>query len=362
MCGKKAMSGVPNINVAESVEDLKSLLKQQVTSLNFAKVQSLYLLKIKEVETVRHLAVLIGRSERTIHRWLSCYREGGIENLLSEPEKLGRPKKISVEEAALIQNELKDPEGFQSYKEIHFWLSIILEIPTSYITVYRLVRNELQAKLKVARPQNLKQLPGEVKIFQNNLSEQLQALLEKESEKVSQYLKVRFWCQDESRFGCHTIVRDKITIKGIKPLGNFQYNFQYLWLYGLIEPRTGSSFFYEFSHLDGECFNQYLTLFSQAFSEELHIIQLDNAPAHTATDLEIPDNIILFYQPPYCPEVNPIERVWLYLKNLLAWGNFNSLDNLRSKLYHLLNSLSNDTSGYLTGWSWILEALCLSGI
>jgi len=111
---------------------------------------------------------------------------------LSEPEKLGRPKKISVEEAALIQNELKDPEGFQSYKEIHFWVSIILEIPTSYITVYRLVRNELQAKLKVARSQNLKQLLGEVKIFQNNLSEQLQALLEKESEKVSQYLKVRF--------------------------------------------------------------------------------------------------------------------------------------------------------------------------
>ena len=86
----------------------------------------------------------------------------------------------------------------------------------------------------MARPQNLKQLPGEVKIFQNNLSEQLQALLEKEYEKVSQYLKVRFWCQDESRFSCHTIVRDKITIKGVKPLSNFQYNFQYLWLYGLI--------------------------------------------------------------------------------------------------------------------------------
>ena len=53
-----------------------------------------------------------------------------------------------MEEAALIQNELKDPEGFQSYKEIHFWVSIILEIPTSYITVYRLVKNELQAKLQ----------------------------------------------------------------------------------------------------------------------------------------------------------------------------------------------------------------------
>ena len=106
--------------------------------------------------------------------------------------------------------------------------------------------------------------------------------------------------------------------------------------------------------------HDYLTLFSQAFSEELHIIQLDNAPAPTATDLEIPAHIILFYQPPYCPEVNPIERVWLYLKNLLAWSNFNSPDNLRSKLYHLFSSLSNDTIDYLTGWSWILEALARS--
>jgi hypothetical protein len=148
---------------------------------------------------------------------------------LSEPEKLGRSKKISGEEAALIQNELKDTEGFQSYREIHFWLSVILEIPTSYINVYRLVRNELPAKLKVARPQNLKQLLWEVEMFPKNLSEQLRALLEKESEKVSQYLKLRFCCQDESRFRCPTIVRDKITIKGIKPLDNFQYNFQYLW-------------------------------------------------------------------------------------------------------------------------------------
>lgn len=356
------MSGVPNINISESAEDLKSLLKQQATSLNFAKVQSLYLLKINEVETVRHLAVLVGRSERTLHRWLNCYREGGIENLLAEPEKPGRPKKISVEEAAIIQNELKDPEGFQSYQEIHFWASVVLGISASYITVYRFVRYELQAKLKVARPQNLKQLPSEVEIYQNNLAKQLQALLEKESEQISQYSSVRFWCQDESRFGCHTIVRDKITLKGIKPIGDFQYKFQYLWLYGLIEPRTGRSFFYEFSHLDSQCFEQYLMLFSQAFSDELHIIQLDNAPAHTAGDLEIPDNIILFYQPPYCPEVNPIERVWLYLKNSLAWLNFNSLDNLRSKLDYLLNSLSNDTLGYLTGWSWILESLCLSGL
>ncbi|MDY6900662.1 MAG: transposase, partial [Cyanobacteriota bacterium] len=25
-------------------------------------------------------------------------------------------------------------------------------------------------------------------------------------------------------------------------------------------------------------------------------------------------NVILLFQPPYCPEVNPIERVWQYIK------------------------------------------------
>jgi len=34
---------------------------------------------------------------------------------------------------------------------------------------------------------------------------------------------------------------------------------------------------------------------TQAFPNELHILQVDNAPAHIAGHLEIPDNIILFF-------------------------------------------------------------------
>jgi hypothetical protein len=70
---KLAMLVVPEIDIVESVEDLKELMKQQKSSLAYAKVQSLYFLKMGEVETVRHLAVLMGRGERTIHRWLSKF-------------------------------------------------------------------------------------------------------------------------------------------------------------------------------------------------------------------------------------------------------------------------------------------------
>ncbi|PSO55069.1 MAG: hypothetical protein BRC40_01860 [Cyanobacteria bacterium QH_8_48_120] len=33
--------------------------------------------------------------------------------------------------------------------------------------------------------------------------------------------------------------------------------------------------------------------------------------------MTVPDNVVLLFQPPYCPEVNPIERVWQELKRWL---------------------------------------------
>jgi hypothetical protein len=89
------MSGVPKIEIIESVEELKLLMKQQKTGLGYAKVQSLYLLKIKLVENINYLAVIIGRGESTIHRWLQLYKQGGLNSLLEEPPKTGRPKKLA---------------------------------------------------------------------------------------------------------------------------------------------------------------------------------------------------------------------------------------------------------------------------
>jgi len=81
---------------------------------------------------VRHLALLVGRTERTVHRWLSLYREGGIERLLFEGNPTRRPKKVSTEEVAMLHRELSDPVGFNSYQEIHLWFSEIRENSVSY--------------------------------------------------------------------------------------------------------------------------------------------------------------------------------------------------------------------------------------
>jgi putative transposase len=46
--------------------------------------------------------------------------------------------------------------------------------------------------------------------------------------------------------------------------------------------------------------------------------------------LQIPGNVILLFQPPYCPDVNPIERLWHDLKQTLQWKLFEGLSELQS--------------------------------
>ncbi len=175
-------------------------------------------------------------------------------------------------------------------------------------------------------------------------------------------MPIRYWCQDETRIGLKTIPGKLITACGVKPKGLYQWLFEYLWLYGLVEPLTGDSFFYEFSHLDTACFEKFLELFSQAYPHEIHIIQLDNGRAHLGLDLSIPNNIILLFQPPYCPEVNPIERFWQEIKKILKNKVFDSLDFLQKTLGNILAQFSQINIASITGYDFILEALSVAGV
>ena len=143
---------------------------------------------------------------------------------------------------------------------------------------------------------------------------------------------MRYWSEDESRMGLHTIQRKKLTERGIKPQGKVQGDFIYLWLYGAVEPLTGESFFYEFTHLNTVCFEKFLELFAIKYPLDLHIIQVDNGGFHSSLNLSIPENVILLFQPAYRPEVNPIERLWGYIKEQLKWLRFEQIKELRAAL------------------------------
>ncbi|PLZ99156.1 hypothetical protein CEN50_08490 [Fischerella thermalis CCMEE 5268] len=120
----------------------------------------MYLLKTGQVETVQHLAVVLGRSRITVHRWLEQYRRSGLNSLLVQKKSPGRPKIIPEDVRSHIKEELKDPQGFKSYEEVQRWLLASEGIKASYKVVHEVVRYKLKAKLKAPRPRSLKQSSG----------------------------------------------------------------------------------------------------------------------------------------------------------------------------------------------------------
>ncbi|GAP99024.1 transposase [Leptolyngbya sp. NIES-2104] len=148
-----------------------------------------------------------------------------------------------------------------------------------------------------------------------------------------------------------------MTACGVKPIGAWQWLFKAFWIYGAVDPATGEAFFLEFSHVDTDCYQLFLDQFSQAYPETLNILQVDNGRFHTSKDLVVPENIILLFQPPYCPELNPIERLWQHLKANLKWASFKTLEQLRSKVDQLLTELTPEVIGSITGYDFILNAL-----
>ena len=76
----------------------------------------------------------------------------------------------------------------------------------------------------------------------------------------------------------------------------------------------------------------------------------------------IPDNIQLLFQPPYSPELNPIERLWQFIKDKLAWQLWTDLEQLISEVEFHIRQLTQPIVASLTGWDSILDALSVSGI
>jgi hypothetical protein len=59
----------------------------------------------------------------------------------------------------------------------------------------------------------------------------------------------------------------------------------------------------------------FLDAFAETIADDEHVAPvLDGAGWHGSKALRVPSNITLVPLPPYSPELNPVERVWLYLK------------------------------------------------
>lgn len=88
---------------------------------------------------------------------------------------------------------------------------------------------------------------------------------------------------------------------------------------------------------------------SKHLGNEEIILVMDGAGLHKSKDLSIPCNIQIVHLPPYCPELNPVERLWHYIKT----------HTIKNRIYDNLKTLENAICEYVENLDTeIIKSVC----
>jgi len=338
--------------IKESVAELEDRLRRQPDPRRKERLQLLLFIQNRQAHSRKDAARLLGRSRNTIGRWFCQYQQDGLDGLLDlyQPSGQTGQRTLPDEVYEALKTKLDQAEGFGGYLHLLGWLQAEHNLVVNYETLRKLVRREFGAKLKVPRPVHEKKNTERAGAFPGELAALLAII-------AVGGLALRLFACDESRFGLLPIKRRRLTSRGVKPVQRFRWRFEYCYLYGAVEPRTGESFLLEMPSLNSLCFQVFLDEFARVYSESLNVVVLDNGSFHKAQYLIVPENVILVFLPPYCPELNPIERLWQDVKDQLALCRTETMEALQGALSQVLRGYSETMVASLCGSAYMLNAL-----
>ncbi len=123
------------------------------------------------------------------------------------------------------------------------------------------------------------------------------------------------WFQDEARVGNKGRVCHRWWRRGERAPGTRQIGYQWAYIFSAVRPDTGDDVTLVLPSVNAKVMDLFLAHFADILDDNAHaVMMLDGAGWHDARALTVPDNVTLALLPPYSPELNPVERVWLYLR------------------------------------------------
>jgi putative transposase len=134
--------------------------------------------------------------------------------------------------------------------------------------------------------------------------------------------------QDEASLSNTATVSYKWAEKGKQPgINQKQRKRERKTLFGCIEPKTGIVVTAKADKGNTVTFFRFLLLVAKAYQDRKIVMVLDNVPYHHAKRLKpvlerYKHRIELVYLPPYSPDLNPIERVWWYMRKKITHNRY----------------------------------------
>lgn len=180
--------------------------------------------------------------------------------------------------------------------------------------------------LRVPRPQHKKANRQEQEFFKQQLPEKVEEIAQAQPQAA-----VELWSFDEHRVGLKPILRRVWTLKGAHPVAVVQHRYQWLYVYGFVQPETGRTSWMLMPTVNSDAFGLALACFAREIgvsAQKQVILVLDRAGWHTSADVRLPEGMHLLYLLPYSPELQPAERLWPLTNESLANQYFQCLDDL----------------------------------
>lgn len=120
-------------------------------------------------------------------------------------------------------------------------------------------------------------------------------------------------------------------LKGTRPTAWRQTQYEYLYVFGAACPQTGQTVGLLAPYLNTDTVNAFFRQFEKEVNPDVHVFMIwDQAGFHMSKKVKVPKNVTIVPLPPYSPQLNPIEKLWQYLRQHY-WSNrvYEGYDHLR---------------------------------
>jgi transposase len=149
----------------------------------------------------------------------------------------------------------------------------------------------------------------------------------------------------------------------VRPPGLADKRFASLYLFAACRPGTDQAFALALPEATTATMAVFLEHFARQLDPGVHaVLILDRAGWHIAHQLAVPENITLVSLPAYSPELNPVERVWLYLRErFLSHRVLDGYAAVLDAACRAWNALIDEPGrlASLTGYPYLLRSVLL---